>query len=643
MASDSMSTETSPAMGTQRDFRVYSRILLKYAPLIIIITVITTGIAVLYSFAAQKVFQARVMLRIERQSANPFPNINNLYLENNQDFDYFQTQIKLFKSRSLAKATLEELKKNGNPFKPEGITSAEGAVSAFLRKIDVNPELRSQLLFLVVEDENKQLAQIYANTHANMYISETIKRRVETVEGYTEWFKTRTSIQEQDILAKEKELQAFKFTNNIDQLTTIISTAQATIRNAESQISELSAQKNAGSLDDAALSAANKKIKDLQAVISREKNRMTNLDKFQAEANMLEMKVQTARNEYQNLLRLYTQVTMTKDFNPQNITIIDEAQVPSSPARPKLILNLAFGFLLGLIIGISTSFILEYLDDTIKTPTDVESFLRVPFIGLIPSLDSREKIPVEGIVEMQPKGAIAENYRAIRTNILFSSGKPIRQMVLTSAGPGEGKTTTSVNIAQVMAKSGDKTLLVDADMRRPRLRKLFAMDQNIKGLSNFLIGNASCEEIIHPTATEGLFLIPSGPIPPNPVELLNHPRLKELMEYVGRNFDRVIYDTPPVIAVTDSAILARLADGVIFSVHGGHSHRDVVKRGIDTLRKVGSNIFGVVLNNVNIYRASYYDYYYYNYYRYAYEYAYRRQGDEKGPKIRKKRSEKTQG
>jgi capsular exopolysaccharide synthesis family protein len=174
-------------------------------------------------------------------------------------------------------------------------------------------------------------------------------------------------------------------------------------------------------------------------------------------------------------------------------------------------------------------------------------------------------------------------------------------------------------------------------MRRPRIHKLFGLDADTKGLSNYLVGTATLEEIVHNTHIEKLHILPAGPIPPNPVELLNSPRVAELLDALARKYERVLIDSPPVIAVTDAAILARMADGVILAIHGGHAHRDIVKRGIETLRNVGGQILGVILNNVNIYRASYYDYYYYSYYRYAYGYSYRRKAETRGR--RRERSE----
>ena len=629
MAADTRNNSDNFSAGQPRDFRAYARILLKYAPLIILITVITTGVAIVYTLMARPVYEAIVMLQIEKQNVS-MPGMSSPFFSDSRNDDYFQTQIKLFKSRSLIKATLQALKEKNMPFKAEGVSTDEGLVSALLGKISVKPELRSQLVYLTVEDENKVAAHHIANTLAQQYIDSMIERRGSSAEKYGTWIKARTTEQEELIVEKENELNAYKYSNNVAQVSSMQETLQQGIKEDTQGIAELRRRKSTEALNEAALSTVNEKISSLQKAITQKKDRVKKLEGVSTEAQMMKIKVKTLHDEYQNLLRIYTQTMMTKDFKPQNISIVDPAVVPVVPARPRPVLNVAFGIMFGLITGICLSFILEYLDDTIKSPTDVDTYLKVPFIGLIPSIDrKRLKIPIEGIVEHQPKGAIAENYRAIRTNILFSSGKPVRQIVVTSAGPGEGKTTTSVNISQVMATAGDRTLIVDADMRRPRLRKIFDLEANTIGLSNFLVGNATIKEIIHPTKTDGLFIIPSGPIPPNPVELLNHPRLKELMAYVAENFDRVIYDTPPVIAVTDSAILARLADGVIFSVYGGQSHRDVIKRGIETLSKVGSHIFGVVLNNININRASYYDYYYYNYYRYAYEYSDRKDGSKK--------------
>lgn len=624
-----MQTDLPHATHTQdsspsRDFRTYTRILLKYAPLIIIIAVITTGLAAIYSFAAPKIYRAQTLIRIEKGNMKMLNDLNSMMYGNQRDFDYIQTQIKLFTSRSLIKATLNELESRGTPFKPAGVTTDEHKINAFLSKMSIREVPHSQLLYLIIEDTNSLRAKKYCNTLAEQYIKMNINRKLEVTESVTEQIQTRIDAQQEKVVAAEQSLSDFKQKHNIDSYDFELTKERDTLQKLEQQLSEKeAAQYDADDLDENRRFLIEQQITELKKTIDQKKLLLSDLEKIGVEHRTLVEAKDAEQKQLTKLLNLKAESGIIKDFNPHNITIIDPAVEQDQPAKPKPVINILFGLLFGIVLGVGISFFLEYLDDTIKTPSDVEAFLNVPFLGLIPAMATGKKnIPIEHIVEQQPKGTVAESYRAIRTNILFSSGREVKTLVITSAGPGEGKTTTAVNIAQVMAKAGDRTLIIDSDMRRPRVHKVFDIENVTKGLSNFLVGNASIEETILPTGTETLSILPAGPIPPNPVELLNSPRLQELLKYASENYDRIIIDSPPVIAVTDAVILSRMTDGVIVATHGGHAHRDIVKRGIENLRTVGVHIFGVILNNVNIFRASYYDYYYYNYYRYAYGYGY---------------------
>jgi capsular exopolysaccharide synthesis family protein len=628
-----MATEEHHEIETQaetsrRDFRTYARILLKYAPLIIGITVITTAIAVVYSLTATEIYEARALIRIKRENSRLTMPFDMLY-GNSRELDYFQTQIKLFYSRTLIRNVLNQLSEEGKPYNLEGVNSEEGLINAFLKKITVRPEPRTQLVHVVLEDENKSNARLFVNTLARMYIRQSVENEMEDARHYGNWFRDRATAQEEKIQEREKEVLDFKKRYDLDPAE--VGMAQETLQRLQQQLNMLSEQKfSTNVLSEADAFLLEQRIVDLEDEINEKKQQINKLQSIEAEYRMLSERLDTAREQYRVLLKYAEEGGLiTTDFDPRNISIVDEAPLPQRPARPRKTVNVLFGMLFGVVLGVSVAFFAEYLDDTIKSPTDVEHFLHVPFLGLIPGLGrgQQSETPIEGIVEHQPKGSIAENYRAIRTNILFSSDRPIKRLVVTSAGPGEGKTTSIVNLAHVMARAGDMTLLIDADMRRPRIHKLFGLDADAKGISNYLVGTATLEEIVHPTHIEKLHVIPAGPIPPNPVELLNSPRVLEVLDAVSERYERVMMDSPPVIAVTDAAILARMADGVILAIHGGHAHRDIVKRAIETLRNVGGQILGVILNNVNIYRASYYDYYYYSYYRYAYGYSYRRKAD----------------
>ncbi len=625
-----------------RDFRTYARILLKYAPLIIGITVVTTGIALVYSLTAQEIYQVKVLLRIERENMKMFPTFDSVFYGGGRDFDYFQTQIKLFGSRSLIRATLNELSEEGKAYEPEGANSEEARVTAFLKKVTVRPEPRSQLVNLFVEDQNPNKAKLYANTLARMYIKEAVVGKMGKAQHYGKWFEDAQALQEEVVQKRDREFRKFKKKHNVGVLDIEFDAATDALKKLLEQLNTLNEQRIASAdIGEAEAFMLEQTKVEIEDDIDQKKSRIAELNSLEIEYRFHQQRLKSARDQYTLLLsRAEEGSLMEREFDPRNIIIVDEAELPEKPVKPRKTVNVLFGMLFGIFLGVGIAFFVEYLDDTIKSPTDVETFLRVPFLGLIPAISKTQaNAAIEGIVEHQPKGTVAENYRAIRTNILFSSDRPVRRLIVTSAGPSEGKTTTALNIAEVMARAGDRTLIIDGDMRRPRIHKLLELDPNAKGLSNFLVGSATEDEIVHKTAIDTLYIMPAGPIPPNPVELLNSPRLKELIEHVSEQFDRIIFDSPPVIAVTDAAILARLSDGVIFTVHGGHAHRDLVKRGIDGLRNVGGHVFGVILNNVNIYRASYYDYYYYNYYRYAYGYGYgyRKRADTKRKKPRKQK------
>ena len=619
MAKDLQADFEDRAHVMRRDLRTYARILLKYAPLIIIIAVMSTLTAFLYSWYTTPVFEARAMIQIERETVEMMPSVDSIFYGDSRDLDFYQTQYKLLRSRSLIRTTLDKLAEKSSPFLPPGVNDVDGRISAFLRKVDVRPETRSQLVQVIVEDENKEHAMLYANTLAEMFIKQTVDRRMRNAEDYVKWLKDRLKEQEEDAKACEDEFHAFKEQHNIEDYAKQVAEKRTTIETLEDRLAQEKSRELTGTnLTEEAQLALERRISALQEDLDARKRQVSELEKLNAQYVMLERRVRTSQNLYQTILDQHAQYALLiKEFEPRNISIIDYAEIPQRPSKPRTTLNIMFGLLFGLALGAGISFFIEYLDDTIKSPNDIETFLRIPYLGLIPA-GAKGSVPIEGIVEHEPKGTVAEQYRAIRTNILFSSNRATKSLLITSSGPAEGKTTTALNIAQAMARAGDRTVLVDADMRRPRLHKLLNITETARGLSSYLVGNHSLDEIIRETILPGLYFICAGPIPPNPVELLNSPRLADMLSQLTQRFDRVILDSPPVIAVTDAPIMSRLVDGVIMTVHGGRAHRDVVKRGVEAIRMVSGTILGVILNNVNIYRASYYDYYYYSYYREAY-------------------------
>jgi tyrosine-protein kinase Etk/Wzc len=237
------------------------------------------------------------------------------------------------------------------------------------------------------------------------------------------------------------------------------------------------------------------------------------------------------------------------------------------------------------------------------------------------------------VTHLNPKSPISEAYRTLRTNLQFSSTTdPVRSFLVTSAGPGEGKSTTTANLAIAMSLQGTRTILVDTDLRKPVVHKIFGVDKN-RGLTNVLIGKMESSEVIQKSRIQNLDVIPAGILPPNPAELLGSQRMKDLVAELRESYDMCLFDSPPLIAVTDAAVLSKELDGILLVVKSGHTHREALNRGLELVRNVDSRILGVLLNDVsreNTYGSSYY---YYNNYYYA--------GEGESKKRRKRKRVKT--
>lgn len=326
---------------------------------------------------------------------------------------------------------------------------------------------------------------------------------------------------------------------------------------------------------------------------------------------------------------------ITEASKISNVRIIDPAIPPEKPVKPKKKMNLLLGLFLGLGAGVGIAFIRDYLDHSIKSGEDLQR-LGLTAIAIIPTIDVKSAVEKIGKVykdknngeevlvkarlvsHYDPKSAVAEAYRTLRTNIQFMSpDRPIKSLLVTSAGPGDGKSTTVINIAITFANLGKKVLLIDADLRKPIQHKVFEF-QRAPGLTHLLIENLPDEEVIHQTEVPNLDLITCGDIPPNPSELLASQRLKNFMERAREKYDIILFDTPPVIAVTDATVLSQLTDAILLVVRAGSTDLRVLERSIELLRQVKANLVGAVLNGVNM--STGYDSYYY-YYRYYYYYS----------------------
>jgi succinoglycan biosynthesis transport protein ExoP len=330
------------------------------------------------------------------------------------------------------------------------------------------------------------------------------------------------------------------------------------------------------------------------------------------EFSVLQRDAESNRQVYEALLQRTKETGISGELKASNIRVVDAAEVPGTPFLPKRQRDLTTAAFSGLVLALGLVFLFEYLDNRIKSPQELRSQLNVPFLGMVPSIDVKTSGTLlhEGV----PPN-FAEAIRGVRTNVLFSSAEEgTRIIVVTSAGPGEGKSLFSSNLAVSLAQAGQRVLHVDADMRRPRVHAIFDLTQE-PGFSNLLVGDCKPSESIRKTSVQNLCVLPAGMIPPNPAELLGSKRCDEFFASLRQSFDWVILDSPPVLAVADASILANTASGVVFVVGADQTSRQAARAALEQLDAVQANVIGAVLNRVDLEKNPYY---YSAYYRKEY-------------------------
>jgi capsular exopolysaccharide synthesis family protein len=352
----------------------------------------------------------------------------------------------------------------------------------------------------------------------------------------------------------------------------------------------------------------------LAAALESQKRDALALNRTGIEYGVLAREVESDRQIYQSLLQRTNETNISGELKTSNIRIVDAAETPRYPVSPKKGRNILFALFGGALGAMALAFFLEYLDNKIKSPEEIKNTLGIPFIGMIPNVRdanvSAAQKPGEGIPEH-----FAESFRTIRTNVLFSMPEDGRRcLVVTSTAPGEGKSLVASNLAIALAQAGQRTLIIDGDMRKPRQHDIFGQTQE-PGLSNLVVGTSKGSDAIRKTGTANLWVLTAGLLPPNPSELLGSRRFKEVLSQTTTHFDWVIVDSPPVMAVSDSSIAAHAAGGVLFVIGSEQTNRHAAREALDQLAGARSHILGAVLNRVDVGRNPYY---YAHYYRREY-------------------------
>lgn len=334
--------------------------------------------------------------------------------------------------------------------------------------------------------------------------------------------------------------------------------------------------------------------------------------------NILKREVDTNRQLYDGLLQRYKEVGVAGDVRANNISIIDRAEVPRWRFKPNLLLNLAIGMLLGAMLGVLAAFLLEFLDDTIKTPDDVEHKLKLPVLGIIPKLGAKDNL-AEAAADTQ--SSFSEAYRSVRTALQFATDHGVpKTLLVTSSGPGEGKSTTALALARNLTQLGKRVLLVDADLRKPSLHKTLGLKAEA-GLSHLLAGGCSFTTAVQPTEDDRLHVVLAGPLPPNPAELLSGSKLVSLLTIGVERYDHVIIDGPPVLGLADAPILSNAVDSTLLVVNSAKTKIGAAQAALKRLLAARARIVGCLLTKYDARAAGYgYGYGYggsYSYYAYG--------------------------
>ena len=531
-----------------------------------------------------------------------------------------------FESRyeSLVRATtflqkqLEELKIR--------VESSEEDLIRYARAHNIlNIDERESVVSQKLADLNKEMTKVQASLIAKTAFYETIKDT--TVSNFPQMLKTE--------LGESLENRLFDLERELVSLSTRFGPEWPDVIELKNQLFKVRDQlsrENERTLQSAQVeySVALDHYSRLSQALEEQKQLANRLNEDSIQYNILRRETETNKQLYEGLLQRLKEAGVSAGLKSSNIQMLDRGEVPWKTFRPRTVLNLLLGLAVGLLSGVGLAFLVESLDNTLKTPDQVERLLGVPSLGVIPSVRPGEAEELREIAqELTGTGGVAllsetstgsrvgEAYRSLRTALMLSSsGRHPKTILITSSLSKEGKTTTTANIGVVFSRTGARTLLIDLDMRKPYLSRYFGIKSN-KGMSSFLSGNSDLASQISATSFPNLCLLPAGPIPPNPAELIGSLRMQEALKLLSNHFDHIIIDSPPILSVTDALVVSPLVNGVVMVIHGGKTPREAVMKSSGHLEHVGAKILGAIINNVDMQSSEYY-----YYYRYYYDSAY---------------------
>ena len=506
----------------------------------------------------------------------------------------------------------------------EGASAILGFV-VDIKQITVQQTRDTQAIQLTVEDQNPQRASDIANILVQVLINQN-----EVIQA-GRYALTEQSIQahitqiENQISAMGTEIDAVSAETVIQQQKQVeaqIATLQAEVTQLQNDIRLLAAPTT--NEQQLLLSEKEARLNQIQPVLALYQQIYSDLVVLGKPANsgddttrlaQLQTTLQLYQQIYINLLNNLETIRLARLQNTPNVVQIEAAIVPARPVRPRPVINTGLGAVVGLLFAGGIAFLIEYLDDTIRTPEDIERILKLPVVGYIGDINIGQNEVVDLHVLKHPRSPVSEAFRSLRTNLEFTNvDRALNKILVTSSGPSEGKTMIAVNLAAIIAQGGKRVLLIDADMRRPRIHSIFGISNRV-GLSTLFRGNMTVRSVMRAVdGMENVFIITSGSLPPNPMELLASARMDHILQEASREVDMIVVDSPPSL-VADYQVLATKLDGVLMVVQPGYTHADAASAMLEQLGRVNARTLGIVLNKIprnSYYYGGYHQYYHPN-------------------------------
>lgn len=553
------------------DLSYYVTVLLRRRWIVGCVWALTVLSAVVYAFKTRPVYQAKTLLVIEKERSSGVQYANGGLVESSND-DYYQTQYKLLKSESLLTHLYNKLDlgKTDDFGGPRGMAKLDDAVA-------IAPIVRSRLVYVRVEAHDPGLAARVANTLAETFVEQNLSNQL--------------FISKEVLQALQNGREAATAYDSLPAVVnnTLIQTLKAEYAKLEAQAADLSA----------------KLTPKHPAMLSLRSNMTALRGQIQTETDRIVRAVKTE---------------LSGQLKGNNVRIVDPAQLPNKPIRPKRIRVILIAVLIGLALGLAAAIVVEAFDQSIRTQEDVEGKLRVPFLGMVPYRPIGREEPVYAPLLTEELSLTSEAFRNLRTMVDFAAvNENDRAFLVTSSVQEEGKSYVAANIAVAFAQLGEKVLLIDGDLRRPKIHKTFAVT-GTDGLSEFLAGGSGVEDLdgmLHSSAVASLKILAAGTRPPNPSELLNTPRVGAVLRWAHGRFDRVIVDCPPMFPINDTLLWGRNIPRAVFTVRFGATRAPLIRSACQKLETGGVKVLGTVVNAAKASGLAYsaYGYYYQQYYQ----------------------------